>query len=875
MAKPDLLPVPLIDELYFQGYETMLPTAFNESLSLLEKVNKILHAVNESGKLTNEMIKKWNEVITWVLNDGLEEAVKAKLEEWLADGTLEDIIGQVLDDLLALKADLAYVNKRFDQIGRDVKEFGAKGDGVTNDTQAFIDAMGNGGYKVFAPKGTYIVDSIRVPSNTTLYGVGDATVFKLPNNASVTRNLLSNKDWGSGNTSITLHDFKLDWNQSRPNGLDPITTGDVDGCGLVLVNTKFAWIDRVSSVGAGRHTFDISAGRYHHEGDSPTAYEPDGCEFIYLNNCYATKSGDDLFTTHFAKHTYITDCIGEYPSGHLFTGTAWNGNCFEVDDGSRFVTVKGCFARGGARGFESKAHEHSPAPNHITFQNCTSDGSIRAFDIRHNNFHRAGDPFSATAKNVSIIGCTAINPTFNPRYPTLDARALVISSYKNVNVTDFRCVGTQSTIEDFPIAVQQLSRYVQLSQIIVNDFVAQYGININGGDAKTDHVSMTNIIVDANVEQGIHIGDDVFEVTMNNIQLIGRNRPNSVGIASVQSDLGLQNLDITGFTNPVKMGTVTYTTTPTRFQSGGFVAGTTTGSAEADASAVLASTGGTKASGDMSVALASSTGEATGTRSAVIATGVSSKASGEYSAVIASRAGIAPESRSVVLSSFGTTALNPNTVVGGHSGGSDTPSTANRKWQLNSENGNITIAGSLASGANFSDYAEMFESTDGQKIETGFIVALDGDKVRKATDGDDLIGVISETAGVILGADELQWSGRFETNSFGGLIYENKEIMEVDEITGEETKQLAYLPKESASYDPSVAYVPRIERDEWQVVGMIGQVFVRVEKGLSQGDTIIAKDGIGVKGDSNWQVMKITTPYHVKRGYAIAKVLIK
>jgi len=56
---------------------------------------------------------------------------------------------------------------------------------------------------------------------------------------------------------------------------------------------------------------------------------------------------------------------------------------------------------------------------------------------------------------------------------------------------------------------------------------------------------------------------------------------------------------------------------------------------------------------------------------------------------------------------------------------------------------------------------------------------------------------------------------------------------------------------------------------------MIGQVFVRVEKGLSQGDTIVAKDGVGVKGDSNWKVMKITTPYHVKRGYAIAKVLIK
>ena len=876
MAKPELLPVPLLKELNYQPYDTVLPTAFNEAPTLLEKMNMILQSVNESGKLTNEMIKKWNEVITWVMNDGLKEALIAKLEEWLADGTLEDIIGEVLDDLLALKADLAYVNKRFDQIGRDVKEFGAKGDGITNDTQAFINAMGNGGYNVYIPKGTYIVDGIRIPSNTTLRGSGNRqTILKLPNNAPVESNLLTNRDWVSGNSSIVVEDLELDWNQGRPNGLDPITTGAVDGCGLVLVNTKFAWINRVRSIGAGRHCFDIGAGRYHHDGDSPTSYEPDGSQFVYLNNCYATKSGDDLFTTHFVKHVYITDCIAEDPSGHLFTGTAWNGNCFEVDDGSRFVTVKGCYGKGGARGFESKAHEHSPAPNNITFLNCTGVGNIRAFDARHNNFHRAGDPFSATAKNVSFIGCTAIDPTFNPRYPTLDARALVIASYKNVNVSDFKTTGVGSTIADFPIAIQQLSRQVQLTQVTVTDYTTDYGMNINGGDAKTDHVSLSNIIIDANVQQGIHIGDNVSNVTMNNITLVGRNRPDSYGIASVQSDIGMQNLDIQGFTKPVKAGTVTYDYAPTRFKQGGFIAGTTTGSAESNTSAVLASTGGTKASGDMSIAVASSTGEATATRSAVIATGVSSQASGEYSAVLASRAGVAPESRSVVMASFGVKALNANTVVGGHSGGSDTPSTSHRKWQLNSENGNITIAGTYANGATFSDYAEMFESVDGEAIPSGVLVSLVGDKVKVAEAGETPIGVISETAGMILGSADLHWGGRYETNEFGGYIMEEREITEVDEETGERRTYVGMFPKEKPDYDPSVEYVPRQDRKEWQVVGLVGQVYVRVAKDVQVGDTITADNGIGVKGESTMRVMAITTKYHVKNKFAIAKVLIK
>lgn len=96
MAKPDLFPMGTIAPVTFQKYERYLPTAFDESLSLLEKVNKIIHYMNEIGEITNDMINRWNEVYTWIMGEGLEDAVTAKLEEWLADGTLSDIINETL-----------------------------------------------------------------------------------------------------------------------------------------------------------------------------------------------------------------------------------------------------------------------------------------------------------------------------------------------------------------------------------------------------------------------------------------------------------------------------------------------------------------------------------------------------------------------------------------------------------------------------------------------------------------------------------------------------------------------------------------------------------------------------------------------------------
>jgi hypothetical protein len=115
MAKPVISGFNEMAELLIQKYERYLPTAFDESLSLLEKVNKIIQYLNETGVLVNGVVTQWNEVMEWVMNEGLEEEVNERLDEMTADGTLDAIINQNIFNDLNTKIDgvIADVDTRF------------------------------------------------------------------------------------------------------------------------------------------------------------------------------------------------------------------------------------------------------------------------------------------------------------------------------------------------------------------------------------------------------------------------------------------------------------------------------------------------------------------------------------------------------------------------------------------------------------------------------------------------------------------------------------------------------------------------------------------------------------------------------------------
>ena len=201
----------------------------------------------------------------------------------------------------------------------------------------------------------------------------------------------------------------------------------------------------------------------------------------------------------------------------------------------------------------------------------------------------------------------------------------------------------------------------------------------------------------------------------------------------------------------------------------------------------------------------------------------------------------------------------------------------NTTIDMSSTSGNIKTKGTVSSGQNFGDYAEYFESQSGQEIPNGYIVTLDGRYIRKAQINDKPIGVISGTAGVILGDQMFHHKDKFLKDEFGVTLTQI-ELKEWEDDEGNKYSEEVEVPIPNPDYtEYEDDYIPRSERPEWNVVGLVGQVFTRFKGELKPNDYIKAENGVGVRDNVNgyYRVLEVTTPYSTEKGYGVAVVLVK
>ena len=212
---------------------------------------------------------------------------------------------------------------------------------------------------------------------------------------------------------------------------------------------------------------------------------------------------------------------------------------------------------------------------------------------------------------------------------------------------------------------------------------------------------------------------------------------------------------------------------------------------------------------------------------------------------------------------------------------------ADREFYVRGD-GNVYADGSFSgSGA---DYAEFFESKTGNAIAVGTTVVLEDNKVRASTDSDEassIIGVVRPKSDTMIKASMVigncawnHWSGKYLTDDYDSFITEEFTITEWTETTYEDgnskTEEVWYetdkIPsdvtvptedvkdsdgrviktkavvktteadgvnklirkKENPSFDKTKEYSPREKRDEWVIIGLLGQV--PINKGQKTGD---------------------------------------
>ena len=125
--------------------------------------------------------------------------------------------------------------------------------------------------------------------------------------------------------------------------------------------------------------------------------------------------------------------------------------------------------------------------------------------------------------------------------------------------------------------------------------------------------------------------------------------------------------------------------------------------------------------------------------------------------------------------------------------------------------------------ANGADYAEYFEWADGNSSaedRRGLSVVLVNNKIRKATSDDttsSIIGVISGNPSVVGDAAWSKWNGKYLMDDFGAY-----------DLDADGDRQL------NPDHDADATYIPRENRDEWDAVGLMGKL--RLKVGQPTGD---------------------------------------
>ncbi|TSD68142.1 glycosyl hydrolase family 28-related protein [Aeromicrobium piscarium] len=289
---------------------------------------------------------------------------------------------------------------------RNVLDYGARGDGLADDTAAIQAALDAGG-DVYLPAGIYLVsDELRVGSYTTLRGCGiDVSVIvaadSMPRRLNVVtnaKNTRSARPDSDVDTTLRVADLTiLGSYDSRPTG------GEWSGnaSGVYLAGVADTVIERVKVVRAPLHGFAVDASFLPTpEQESPTFYASCPSRDVVIRDCIAIDSAvDDGFTTHYSHDIVIERCVATLANVNTASGGVQNG--FEVDDGSWRVTVRDCVARGWQNGFQVKGHTTCPPAYDITIDACKAIGCACGFACAASHW---------SARNVTIRSCEVIGP---------------------------------------------------------------------------------------------------------------------------------------------------------------------------------------------------------------------------------------------------------------------------------------------------------------------------------------------------------------------------------------------------------------------------------------------------------------------------------
>lgn len=261
----------------------------------------------------------------------------------------------------------------------NVQAYGAKGNGITNDTvaiQATLDAAGVAGGVVFVPKGTYLVSNLTLSAQTTLQGIGRGSILKAI--TGTTGSLIAFKTPSTA-VAVRICDIKIDGNNlASLSGIYFDNTG-VAQDSLHRLTNVYVYNCKVDGIHLGPAVietnvigcFVYNSGRYGYNFDV-------GATDNRITDCSSGLSLNHGFYIQ-GNNNHYTDCKAYYAG---YTGSVWtdgvNGFMLSPDatQDLHLVSLIGCEAQNNARdGFHIDGSASTAMCQHIDIIGCMADGN--------------------------------------------------------------------------------------------------------------------------------------------------------------------------------------------------------------------------------------------------------------------------------------------------------------------------------------------------------------------------------------------------------------------------------------------------------------------------------------------------------------------
>lgn len=402
--------------------ETYVNTYF-DNLDVQEEINNKLDAMAEAGTLSDIISQYLNSTAIF----GFDTVADMKLATNLTDGSYARTLGfhsindgggalyHITDTGTANEMDVIAIDTLYANLvePKNVRQFGAYGDGTHDDTSYFERALAVSP-TMFIPAGNYLLGNVDTPADTILSGEKDSVLLGISGsdyilrldsntnikgisfdgndstgNAVITANLKSNITIDKCNFTDVSHKAVI-FTDTTDVKVESCTFSNVQDVGvLVIPSTKN--VDNVA----------VKDCKFSNVAQSSLAYA------VYFN------SGD----TYYVKDSVIEDCIvnsagygGYFPGGDnnsvincsAYNCAGWRG--IWVHDSANIIIRGGTYASCGKDGiYVSKAH------------NVIIDG-VTAYNNTNNGIGIDGDQTAsgryqttATNKNTTVCNCLVFN----------------------------------------------------------------------------------------------------------------------------------------------------------------------------------------------------------------------------------------------------------------------------------------------------------------------------------------------------------------------------------------------------------------------------------------------------------------------------------